>query len=522
MPHTLFEGGPSAESAVQRLVKLACAVFAAPAGHVSLYDGDTVFFRSLVGMTEEDFPSSIRANRMLTAGGNGAFLVIPDTLADPRFRDHPLVASPAAWRFYAGAAMTDAQGRVIGSIGVMDKTTRAPLRADEEATLQRLAFLAVDIFDLNRDERASAHEIETLKLAEAMAGVGHFSVEVGTGKVAWSDEVYRIHGFEPGQVDPTTESAIGAYHPEDAVVVRGLIAHALETGEGYDAKLRLMRADDEERVTRTKARCEFDERGKVTALFGVFQDITDSVRAQDALVEARRVAEAAAEAKTDFLANVSHELRTPLTSIIGFSAFLKNSPTLSDNERHYADRISAASNALLGVINDVLDYSKLEAGAVDLDAAPFDPRAMAESAAALVGYQCAEKGLALAIEAAPDVPKTLLGDELRLRQVTLNFLSNAVKFTEVGQIAVGLSMNGRRLRVSVADTGIGIADDVVDRLFERFTQADASTTRQYGGTGLGLAISTRLIEMMHGEIGVESRPGDGATFWFEVPAAIAV
>ena len=241
------------------------------------------------------------------------------------------------------------------------------------------------------------------------------------------------------------------------MVVRGLIAQALKTGEGYDAKLRLMRADDEERVTRTKARCEFDERGKVTALFGVFQDITDSVRAQDALVEARRVAEAAAEAKTDFLANVSHELRTPLTSIIGFSAFLKTSPTLSDKERHYADRISAASNALLGVINDVLDYSKLEAGAVDLDAAPFDPRAMAESAAALVGYQCAEKGLALAIEAAPDVPTALLGDELRLRQVTLNFLSNAVKFTEVGQIAVGLSMDGRRLRVSVADTGIGIA-----------------------------------------------------------------
>ena len=203
--------------------------------------------------------------------------------------------------------------------------------------------MAGDLYDLERDERASTAKRQTLELAEAMAGVGHFRVEIATGEVTWSDEVYRIHGFEPGEVDPTVQSAMGAYHEDDAAVVRGLIDKAMRTGEGYDAQLRIIRADGEERATRTKARCERDARGVVTALFGVFQDVTDTVRTQEALIEARDAAESATHAKSEFLANMSHEIRTPLTSIIGFSAFLKASPTLTDKERHFATRISAAS-----------------------------------------------------------------------------------------------------------------------------------------------------------------------------------
>ena len=169
------------------------------------------------------------------------------------------------------------------------------------------------------------------------------------------------------------------------------------------------------------------------------------------------------------------------------------------------------------MITDILDYSKLEADAFELDLSPFEPRVMAEGAAAMVGEQCRQKGLALKVRIAPSVPRTITGDEGRLRQVTLNFLSNAIKFTAAGTVTLSVTSGDGRLRVEVGDTGIGISPEGIDRLFDRFTQADSSTTKLYGGTGLGLAISRRLIRMMGGDIGAVSTPGEGATFWFEVP-----
>ena len=522
MAGSIFDSGPNAESAMDRLVKTACALFAAPVGVVSIFAEDEVLQRTLIGLDGVQLPEQVGVTRLLIAEGPGAFVVIEDALADDRLKDHPLVTGPTAIRFLAGATVCDREGRPVGSICVLDRAGRRPWDVASVAALLRIAVMAGDLYDLERDERASTAKRQTLELAEAMAGVGHFRVEIATGEVTWSDEVYRIHGFEPGSVDPTVQSAMGAYHEDDAAVVRGLIDKAMRTGEGYDAQLRIIRADGEERATRTKARCERDARGVVTALFGVFQDITDTVRAQEALIEARDAAESATHAKSEFLANMSHEIRTPLTSIIGFSAFLKASPTLTDKERHFATRIAAASNALLSVVNDVLDYSKLEADAFELDLSPFEPRVMAEGAAAMVGEQCRQKGLALKVRIAPSVPRTITGDEGRLRQVTLNFLSNAIKFTAAGTVTLSVTSGDGRLRVEVGDTGIGISPEGIERLFDRFTQADSSTTKLYGGTGLGLAISRRLIRMMGGEIGAVSTPGEGATFWFEVPLDPAV
>ncbi len=264
-----------------------------------------------------------------------------------------------------------------------------------------------------------------------------------------------------------------------------------------------------------------DDEGRVIEFQDLVRDVTETRQLQEALIEARDRAEAGARAKSEFLANMSHELRTPLTSVIGFSGLLQQSASLPETERRYADRISTASEALLGVINDILDYSKLEAGAVEMEARAFDPRALAQAAAAMVEGQCEVKGLTLAVELAPDLPAALSGDEGRLRQVMLNFLSNAAKFTATGGVTLEASWSGERLRVAVSDTGIGIAAEKIETLFERFSQADNSTTRVYGGTGLGLSISRRLIEMMGGEIGAESRIGEGTTFWFEVPLTTA-
>ena len=260
-----------------------------------------------------------------------------------------------------------------------------------------------------------------------------------------------------------------------------------------------------------------DEDGRVVEFQDLVREVTETKRLEEALIEARDRAEAGARAKSEFLANMSHELRTPLTSVIGFAGLLQQSEALPETERRYADRIGTASEALLGVINDILDYSKLEAGAVELEARAFDPRALAQAAAAMVEGQYEIKGLALAVTADPELPAALIGDEGRLRQVMLNFLANAAKFTTEGGVTLEASWTGDRLRVAVTDTGIGIAADKIDALFERFSQADNSTTRVYGGTGLGLSISRRLVEMMGGEIGAESRPGEGSTFWFEIP-----
>nr|WP_281380598.1 PAS domain-containing hybrid sensor histidine kinase/response regulator [Brevundimonas variabilis] len=269
-----------------------------------------------------------------------------------------------------------------------------------------------------------------------------------------------------------------------------------------------------------------DGNGGVQELVVVIRDVSERKALETELIEARDRAEAGCRSKTEFLANMSHELRTPLTSVIGFSELLQASQALPDLERRHADRIAMSSKALLGVINDILDYSKLEAASVVLDQTAFDPSALARGAADIVEAQCGLKGLDLRVEIAPDMPAGLVGDEGRLRQVLLNLLSNAVKFTTEGSVTLSAGWRagegGRgMLGLSVLDTGIGVAPEKMALLFERFSQADASTTRVYGGTGLGLSISRRLVRLMGGEIDVESTPGSGSRFSIEIPVGVA-
>ncbi|WP_296175541.1 ATP-binding protein [uncultured Brevundimonas sp.] len=635
--------------AFDRLTAVVCAAFDAPHAMITVLDEDLAVFRSSVGLDETSVPRLQSVSHVLVGMGPGAVVVVEDALARPDFCQHPMVVGPPYVRFFLGATVCTPDGLPVGAIGVMDVKPRpAPSEAERRLILE-LAGLAGQLVEHAETMRQEAARLETLRLAEDMVGVGRWRYEVASGDVTWSDEIYRIHAITPGAFAPTLDDVFRHYHADDRAEIQHLVERALKTGEGYTFKLRLLGTDGVERVVAAEGATEKDATGRVIALFGVLQDVTererllraaqtnerryrllaentgdvitrvkmdgsskyispaiqqllgwtfedmsgqstDYVHREDRhlvlgaigkavktgqptrlehralhkdgstvwvectfkalrdehghvddvvvvirdmtqrkaleaeVLEAKETAEAAARVKSEFLANMSHELRTPLTSVIGFSGLLQASEALPDEERLYVERIATASEALLGVINDILDYSKLEANAIEMDPEPFQVAALVDGAAAIVEGQCVAKGLSLKVVVDAAMPEVLTGDAGRLRQVMLNFLSNAVKFTGKGGVTLRVGgapdAEGRwRLRVAVTDTGIGIPAEKIEVLFQRFSQADASTTRLYGGTGLGLAISRRLIEIMGGEIGVDSQPGEGATFWFEAPLA---
>ncbi len=337
-----------------------------------------------------------------------------------------------------------------------------------------------------------------------------------------SPSVERLLGYTPDELVGKSIEAI--VHPDDLRDAnRAIRARVLAPREAERPPVIYRVITKTGAVLWVEARPELlrdPDTGEPVGVSDIVSDITARREIAASLRAAKEAAEEATRAKTDFLANMSHEIRTPLTAILGFSSLLENLDSLSEEARRYVRRIVAGGRVLLSVVNDILDFSKLEAGQVHLDPAPFDPHEFVQATAELISPQIEAKGLSFDLALSPGLPPSLIGDSTRLRQILLNLLNNAVKFTSKGGVRLSADYDpgSGELCLVVADTGTGIPADKLDQLFERFSQVDSSVSRHYGGTGLGLAICKSLLDLMAGRITVESEVGRGTRIEVHVPA----
>ncbi len=361
-----------------------------------------------------------------------------------------------------------------------------------------------------------------LDRASHIAGLGGWELDLRSGAMVWTAQTHRIHEVDPGY-EPTVEKALDFYLPFARTLLRSALETAVKTGEPWDIELPLVTARGRERWMRLSGHVDSLD-GKATRLIGAVQDVTEDREFAEQLRQAKVDAETANEAKSVFLANMSHEIRTPLNALIGVTHLLADS-ALDDDQKSLLHKASLASHSLLGIVNDVLDLAKIEAGEMALDEGPFEIAALAAGLQALYSPQAQAKSVELCVTVGTGVPAWLVGDDIRIGQILSNLTSNALKFTAQGSVQVSINLvelldERAVLRCTVKDTGLGIEPAVLAGLFTPFTQADASTTRRFGGTGLGLSIVKHLARLMGGEVGVQSLPGVGSEFWVQLPLSL--
>jgi|GEM_PF-2144435 len=395
---------------------------------------------------------------------------------------------------------------------------------------ERAEFLDGAIFDitdrknseltLKKTAQALTAANSSLEEAQEIGQLGNWSFDPALQTVTWSKQLFRLfeRDFELGQ--PTLEEAIAVYHPEDIPLIKSALEQAISLGTPYTLTVRTNEKNGEFKYTRTEGRVK-KENGLISMLVGTVTDISQSVLREQELRQAQKRAEESSRIKSEFLANMSHEIRTPMNGVIGMTDLLLDTE-LSEEQKELAQTTRESAESLLTIVNDILDFSKIEVGKLRLLSQPFKLRETLRKLENIFSHRLAEQKLSLNIEIAQDIPEIMLGDKDRLRQVLLNLIGNAIKFTPgPGSVKVSVTKNKIEtdfilLDFKISDTGIGISKQAQQRIFEAFEQADTTMSREFGGTGLGLSISSSLVELMGGKLGVTSEVGHGSEFFFSV------
>jgi PAS domain S-box-containing protein len=398
-------------------------------------------------------------------------------------------------------------------------TSKVPVR-DGHGRITGLAAISKDISDLKQAEEDLRNSDERFRqLADNVEEMFWMTNADATETLYFSPAYESIWQRSCPNLDDHVRSFSESIYSDDRERVIGALSNM--GTEVYTDEFRIVRPSGEVRWISARVVPVRNREGDVYRLAALARDVTDQRSAEALLHQAKAGAEQANVAKSEFLAQMSHEIRTPMNAILGMAELLWDTP-LTQDQRQYVKVFRRAGAKLLHLINDILDLSKIEAGGIQLESEVFEPSVEVERAIELMQAAAQEKHLRISLRISADTPAWIVGDPHRLQQVLVNLLGNAVKFTESGEITVRVERDpagivrddSARLRFSVSDTGVGIAADKLEIVFENFSQADTSTTRQYGGTGLGLAISKALVEMMHGRIWVESESGRGSTFYF--------
>jgi PAS domain S-box-containing protein len=446
------------------------------------------------------------------------------------------------WTKIAGHRYRDLETTPRAADGAMRVCSWSNFSADIQIPGLSVWGVGIDVTERKRSEEALRQANARLDLAVRGSNVGLWENDMPDGNYLHGNvhciNIMEQLGFPPSDSTINYGTVSTQYHPDDEERVREALRayFAGETPE-YQVEFRARHRDGSYRWILSRGVAVRDASGMPIRFAGTRTDITDLKRIEAELRQAKDAAEAASRAKSEFLANVSHEIRTPMNAILGMTDLTLDTE-LTDEQRNYLTTVNTSANALLNVINDLLDFAKIEAGKLDLDAAEFSLHAVLNETMRALAHRAHAKGLELVCHRNQDVPDTLIGDAGRLRQVLLNLVGNAIKFTDQGEVVVRVKADmgpmgqigpmgpmspigpisdvaaGVQLQFEVRDTGIGIPLDKQQTIFQAFEQGDNSTTRRYGGTGLGLSIALRLVGLMGGAITVESQPNQGSTFRF--------
>ncbi len=525
-----------AEQPFDDLTALAAEICGTPIGVLTLTDTERHWVRSASGLDAGDTRMLLFCAPALFER-DGAFL-IPDAMNDARVDDPELLLKEPSLRSFAGVVVRSSDGHPHGTIGVADHYPRE-FSAQQLSALRRLAHQATTLIELMSavDQRVADLAKQEQSDADSAAQMLERSenrfrevVEHVTDVLFEQDVLGRWTFLNPAWYDITgftVEASLGRHffefvHPEDAEGTRARFETLMAGGIHHGAQgVRYMTGGGHYRWMEARAKRILSCDGRPVGTIGTLRDVTTQRALADEISRAHAQAVRSSSMMSDFVANMSHEIRTPLNGVMGLTTILLDTE-LTPEQRQLATGAQHSLDTLLALVNDILDISKIEAGSLIIEQVPFEVRSWIAEVAEPAFVRARKKGLNVDVGVAPSVPGRLIGDPGRTRQILTNLLDNAVKFTAAGGVSVFVDecaseSDQRMLRFSIKDTGIGIPAEQQTVVFEKFRQADSSTTRQYGGTGLGLAICRQLATLMDGEIGLRSETGSGSIFWFTIP-----